>query len=170
MAKKPVHITEPVANPPVTLTPEALKALMDEIAALKAQVQAKPVAQPAKETTSQTEKNIIQCKKLFAKAGYENVVPNVTVKTFNKWVKEDGMRPREGEHSIVVGKTLRLFHISQLRKLTKDEMPAYAAKMAEREAKYANGPTAAKLPPVELVPAAKPAKKKAKAAPIQPTA
>jgi hypothetical protein len=101
---------------------------------------------------------------------YGTVTPHVDVKTFNRWVREDGLRPIEKEHAKRVG-PLRLFHKSQCRPLTAEEAAGFKAKFAERAAadKAKVVPltgTAAKLPPVELVPQAAPAVKKATVSPI----
>jgi hypothetical protein len=169
---KPVPITEPAVNPPVTLTPEAFKTLMDEMASLKAALAAKPAVEPAQPgKIDQSAANAWAAKKAFVKKGYKDAEPNVNILTFNKWVAL-GMRPAEGQHALRVA-NLRLFHKSQCRPLTKAEAGEFAKKFKEaaadkRSAKVVNiSPSAAKLPPVELVPQ-EPAKaaRKAKLVPI----
>jgi len=65
--------------------------------------------------------NEILTVKLFKKAGFQNVVPHVNVKTFNLWMKENpARRPIEGSKSIKVN-NLRLFHVTQTREVTAAE-------------------------------------------------
>ncbi len=76
------------------------------------------------------------CIKAFKKRLGIIVKPKVDVKTFNLWVAE-GVRPKEGEHAVKVA-NLRLFHVSQCRKLTPEEAKAFKAKAAEQAAKRAS--------------------------------
>ena len=73
----------------------------------------------------------------FKKAGYGVVIPRINVKTFRRWVEEDGRRPVEGSKSLKV-KNLRLFHISQTRSLEAEELEAIkeqkSASVARQEA------------------------------------
>ena len=121
---------------PATFTPEALQALIAEatavalakqrdefLAAMKEQQQqaAKAEAKPAATGQSdQSHKNELAAIKAFKKAGFGIVKPHEDVRTFNKWV-EAGLRPMEKSKSIKV-QNLRLFHRSQCRKLTADEI------------------------------------------------
>jgi hypothetical protein len=57
------------------------------------------------------------------KAGFGDVKPHVDVKTFNKWMLDDGLRPVGGSKSIRVAH-LRLFHRSQCRPVTAEEKAA----------------------------------------------
>lgn len=61
----------------------------------------------------------LTCIRSFKKAGFGVVKPHEDVKTFNKWAAE-GLRPKEGTKAVKVG-AFRLFHRSQLRKLTAEE-------------------------------------------------
>jgi hypothetical protein len=56
------------------------------------------------------------------KAGFGTVTPRIDVKTFRLWSKE-GFRPIAGTRSLRVG-SLRLFHRSQVKALTADEVKA----------------------------------------------
>jgi hypothetical protein len=141
MVKRTVPVTEALANPQVTLTPQALQALLDEVkASREALIQAKldndalraEVAEkPAKGDSSA--KNEMACIKAFKKKFNVIVKPKVDVLTFNKWV-DQGLRPKEGEHAVKVA-NLRLFHKSQCRPLTKAEAGDFAKKFREQEAK-----------------------------------
>jgi len=74
----------------------------------------------------QSEKSIrneIAVVKAFKKAGFGDVKPHVDVKTFNKRMLDDGLRPAEGSMSIRVAH-LRLFHRSQCRPVTAEEKAA----------------------------------------------
>ena len=68
----------------------------------------------------------------FKKKGFGIVKPKIDVLTFNKWV-EQGLRPKEGEHSVPVA-NLRLFHRSQCRELTAEEKAGFKTKNDERVA------------------------------------
>ena len=99
--------------------------------------------------------------KAFAAKGITDAIPRINVKTFNKWVAE-GRRPKEGEKSVRV-RQFRLFHLSQTRALTKEEITSLAEK-----------PTSDRLPtvpPVETKAEIKPkvtAAKTAKVTPLKP--
>jgi hypothetical protein len=60
--------------------------------------------------------------------------PHVNILTFNKWA-EKGYRPIEGSKSLKV-KNLRLFHVSQVRKLTADEVKAAKDQSADAVARH----------------------------------
>jgi N-terminal domain of anti-restriction factor ArdC len=116
------------------------------------------------------------CIKAFQKKGYKDVKPRENVLTYNLWVKA-GRKVKEGEHAIRVA-NLRLFHVSQTEPMAAKERTAFLAKLdakaKEREAKASGkvvplGPSAAKLPPVELVPQAAPKKARRAAPTNQPS-
>jgi len=138
-------------SPAVTFSPAALQALIDEVTASRAEMAelkaglieankrkldtiakaAKPA--PVAVATGKTDKsaaNDALCIKLFRKAGFQNVVPHVNVKTFNLWLREDGRRPIEGSKSIKVN-NLRLFHVTQTREITAAEKKANAKQQAD---------------------------------------
>lgn len=159
-----------------TFTPEQLQAYIDQaLAVQRAEFEKSIAAKPATPVKpDQSNKNLLKTIAVFKKAGYGVVVPHQDVKTFNLWVKE-GLRPKEGEKSKPVN-NLRLFHRSQCRPLTKAEGAEFVAKAKEAEAKrqatvVPMGPSASKLPVVELVPQAAPKARKATAVPTdQPSA
>jgi hypothetical protein len=144
--------TKPEAKPTASLSSEALQALLNNVAELKATVakyQAEAVAvtkgmsngkQPSK--SAENEAKTI---KAFAKAGFGKVTPRVDVKTFNLW-KADGLRPKEGTKSLKIN-NLRLFHRSQLRPMTKAELAA------EKEQPAASAKRQTKANVTELHPA-----------------
>jgi hypothetical protein len=102
----------PVANPPVTFTPEQLQAVIAK--AIAEHEAAK--AQRAKTDTS--DKYTALTISAFKRAGFkpEDIKPRTNVLTFNKWL-EKGFRPKEGEKAVAI-KGLRLFHETQVRPLT----------------------------------------------------
>jgi hypothetical protein len=118
-------------NPPVTLTPPALQAVIAEAtrqSALKAEMQAALVAKPSTIINGKSErsiKNEIAVVKAFAKAGFKDAKPHVNIFTFRKWM-ERGYRPVEGSKSLKIS-NLRLFHVSQVRKITSEEKAAMQA-------------------------------------------
>ena len=118
-------------NPPVTLTPAALQAVIAEAtrqSALKAEMQAALVAKPSTIINGKSErsiKNEIAAVKAFAKAGFKDAKPHVNIFTFRKWM-ERGYRPVEGSKSLKIS-NLRLFHVSQVRKITSEEKAAMQA-------------------------------------------
>jgi hypothetical protein len=129
-----------------TLTPQSLKALITEV--MKEHMANPFMAKTKASEGTQIDSQVIRS---FKRAGFADVQPRANVKTFNKWLDE-GRRPKEGEKSIKV-KQFRLFHISQTRPLTKEEISGLAEKQQ-----------AAKAP--ANVTAMKPAKGKGK---VQPT-
>jgi hypothetical protein len=110
-----------IENPPVTMSAEALKALMAEV---RAEALAERNAANKADTAAQMEVATIRA---FKRAGFGEVKPRVDVLTFNKWL-EKGMRPKEGERAVKV-KNLRLFHESQCRPLTKEDRAVLAEKI-----------------------------------------
>ena len=81
------------------------------------------IIEPKGNKTERSLKNEIAVVKAFKKAGFGDVKPHVDVKTFNKWMLDDGLRPAEGSKSIRVAH-LRLFHRSQCRPVTAEEKAA----------------------------------------------
>ena len=79
----------------------------------------KPTKMPVAGKSEKQIKAELACVRSFKKAGFGVVKPHEDVKTFNKWAAE-GFRPKEGTKAVKVG-AFRLFHRSQLRKLTADE-------------------------------------------------
>jgi hypothetical protein len=71
--------------------------------------------------TEKAIKNEIQTVRAFKRIGI-NATPHVDTFTFNIWISK-GMRPKEGSKSVRVN-NLRLFHKSQCRPITKDELKA----------------------------------------------
>lgn len=134
-----VKITEPAANPPVTLTQDALKALMAQV---RAEALAEREATAKGDTAAQMEAATVRA---FKRAGFSEVKPRENVLTYNKWI-EQGRKVKEGEKCTKV-KNLRLFHISQTEPLAAKEK---AKLLAEREARKA-AKTADKLPAVSPV-------------------
>jgi hypothetical protein len=136
-----------IANPPVTMTAEALKQVI-------AQAIAEHDAAKAEQAKSDNSADMDRlCIKGFVRAGYkaETIQPRQNVLTYAKWV-EKGFKVKEGEHATKV-KNLRLFHVSQVEPITKKEQAEYLAKRAAKSAD--------KLPlvsPVEM-PKAQPAPK-----------
>ena len=105
-------------NPPVTLTPAALQAVIAE-----ATRQSAPTIINGK--SERSIKNGIAVVKAFAKAGFKDAKPHVNIFTFRKWM-ERGYRPVEGSKSLKIS-NLRLFHVSQVRKITSEEKAAMQA-------------------------------------------
>jgi hypothetical protein len=137
MASRTPKSDTTTASPAASITPEALKALFDNMAELKATVAryqaeataalAKPAATGKSEVSTLNDAKVL---KVFKKAGFKDVRPRETVLTFNKWV-EQGRRPIEGSKSLACN-NLRLFHLSQTRPLTKDD----TAKMKDQKAAH----------------------------------
>jgi hypothetical protein len=122
MSRKIETPKTPEANPPVTLTPQALQALIEEVTALRAAVaKAETVKLSVAGKTDRAIKNEIQTVRAFKKIGI-NATPHVDTFTFNIWISK-GFRPKEGSKSVRVN-NLRLFHQSQVRKLSKEELAA----------------------------------------------
>jgi hypothetical protein len=103
---------------------EFLQAMADQQAKDKAEANAKVI--PATKISmagkgDQAIKNEIQTVRAFKKLGI-TAKPHVDTFTFNIWVSK-GYRPKEGSKSVRVN-NLRLFHESQVRKLSKEELAA----------------------------------------------
>jgi hypothetical protein len=135
--KTPTNTIEAAANPPVTLTPEALKNLIDEVTALRAAVAnaAKPSAANGK--TDISAKNDLACIRVFKRAGFKDLQPRINILTFPKWI-EHGYRPVEKSKALKVN-NLRLWHVSQVRPLTKDEIKTMKAQPADAEKRQKSG-------------------------------
>jgi hypothetical protein len=105
---------------------ESLAKQRAEFLAAMAEQQQAAKAEPAKMAIAgKTERaiaNEIAAVRAFHRAGFKDAKPHVNILTFNKWA-EKGYRPIEGSKSLKV-KNLRLFHVSQVRKLTADEVKA----------------------------------------------
>jgi hypothetical protein len=100
---------ETPANPPVTLTPEALQAVIaqavaDATAKLRYELAAKPSSANGK--SDRSAQNEILAIKAFKKAGYGIIKPHTDALTYNKWI-EKGFKVKPGEKSVKV-KNLRL--------------------------------------------------------------
>jgi hypothetical protein len=139
---------EAAANPVPTLSPQALQALIEEVTALRSAVaKAEANASVPKVSmagkTEQQIKNEIATVRAFKKLGI-TAKPHVDTFTFNKWVSK-GFRPKEGSKSIKAG-GLRLFHVSQVRKLTADELKAREDQPAAAAAQKAKGKGATVTP------------------------
>jgi hypothetical protein len=123
---KPVEAAKPVANPPVTFDvndPAFQQIVAQAVAARLAAIEAeKPAKVAIAGKSEQSIKNEMQTIKAFKRALGITVTPKVDVLTFNKWI-EKGFRPIEGTKSVRVA-NLRLFHKSQCRPISKDELKA----------------------------------------------
>src|SRR5262249_27009233 len=75
----------------------------------------------------------------FKRAGYGEVTPRVDTKTYNRWISEDSLRPKEGSKSVKV-KMLRLFHRNQCRPLSATHC---SDRQLIQESKYAEETTPA---------------------------
>jgi hypothetical protein len=135
--------TKPVKTRPATFSPEAVaeivgKALAEQraefLAAMAAQQQAeKPATMAIAGKSDQAVKNELATIKAFHKAGFKDAKPHVNILTFNKWV-EKGFRPIEGSKSLRIN-NLRLFHVSQVRKLTAEDKAKAKDQKAAHEAR-----------------------------------
>jgi hypothetical protein len=137
MSRKPTTTEAPKteASPAASISPDALQALFDSMAELKATV-AKYEAEANAVNSAMTDgpklstagksdrqlKNEIQCVRAFSKAGIKDAKPHQNVFSYRRWV-EKGYVPLEGSKAVKVF-NLRLFHVSQVRKLTADEVKA----------------------------------------------
>jgi hypothetical protein len=148
---------------PVTFSPEALAALVNEVTegrkliaklteAATAQIQAanaKPpkAAKPATISiagkTERSIRNEIETVRAFKRAGFGNVTPHVDVLTFNKWMAQ-GLRPVPGSKSLKVG-NLRLFHKSQCQAVTAAEKAANKKQQADAVKRHDKATKTAKV-------------------------
>src|SRR5262245_57325827 len=152
---------QPIANPNVTLTPEALKQV---IAAAIAEHEQAKAEQAKTDTTADMDR---LCIKALVRAGYkaENIQPRQNVRTYNLWLQE-GRRVKAGEASVRV-KTLRLFHIDQTEPMNAVEKKAALAALEEKRAKRTSD-VLPKPSPVAAAPVTAAPNAKGKGAPIQP--
>jgi hypothetical protein len=136
---------KPVAAPPVTfdVNDPALKAMLAQavavaLAAQKAELMAAMPAKPAKMSiagkSEASIKNEIQTVRAFKRIGISDAKPHVNIFTFNKWASQ-GFRPVEGSKSVKVA-NLRLFHVSQVRKLTAEERKTLQQQSADAVARH----------------------------------
>jgi hypothetical protein len=72
--------------------------------------------------TTQQVKNELATVKAFKRLGITDIKPRINVLTFRKWT-EKGMRPLEKSKAVRVA-NLRLWHVSQCRPMTADELKA----------------------------------------------
>jgi hypothetical protein len=138
MATRPTKPTETkpttqAANPPVTfdVNDPAFQAIVAQAVAVRlAAIEAeKPAKMAIAGKSEQSLKNEIQTVRAFKRAGISDAKPHVNVFTFNKWASQ-GFRPKEGSRSVRVA-NLRLFHVSQVRKLTAEERKALQQQSAD---------------------------------------
>jgi hypothetical protein len=136
--KTPTNTIEAAANPVPTLTPEKLAELINEVTALRAAVaKAETTKLSVAGKSEQSIKNEIAAVRAFKRLGI-TAKPNFDTFTFNRWISK-GMRPKEGSKSVRVA-NLRLFHVSQCRKLTADELAAQTEQPKAAEARKGKGP------------------------------
>jgi hypothetical protein len=113
------------ANPPVTfdVNDPAFQAIVAQAVAVRlAAFEAeKPAKLAVAGKSEKAIKNEIQTVRAFKRLGI-NATPHVDTFTFNIWISK-GIRPKEGSKSVRVN-NLRLFHKSQCRPITKDELKA----------------------------------------------
>jgi len=143
---KPAEAAKPSANPPVTFSVEEMNkavaaAVAEALEKQKTKIDAAVTAMNGKSDGSV--KAEIQCVRAFKRAGFGIVRPHEDVRTFNKWAL-DGYRPKEGTKAVKVG-AFRLFHRSQLRKLTAEEKTKLAEDNAAAIARYASRATVVPL-------------------------
>jgi len=134
----------------VSFTPEALEAVIDQAVAMALEANntkhqalfdaalAGKIVQPKGGKTERSTANEIAVIRAFKKAGYGVVTPRINVKTFRRWVEEDGRRPVEGSKSLKV-KNLRLFHISQTRLMEAEERDAIKEQQSAAAARHESG-------------------------------
>src|SRR5262245_39230352 len=120
----------------ISMTHEELQSLIRQGIAEAMQAER---AQLAKEAASrpegksvQSQRNEEQCIIAFRRLGYGDVVPNVDVFTYNRWIAA-GFKVKRGETAVKV-KNLRLFHKSQVEKISPEEVKAI---QEERQASFA---------------------------------
>jgi hypothetical protein len=127
MARSPKTPTNEPTFSPERLQEIIAKAVSEAEARTRAAVleEMKAAKSPNNWATGKSEasiRNEILVVKAFAKAGFGKVVPHQDVMTFSRWMAQ-GFRPVEGSESLKI-RNLRLFHKSQVRKLTADELKA----------------------------------------------
>lgn len=133
MATRPPKSPDTQAGPSATITPDALKAMLDSMNEMRAMVDKykgeaeaaqkamseKPATMTLAGKTTKQVQNEIQVLRAFKKAGFKDAQPRINIMTFNRWIAA-GRRPTEGSKSIKAG-GMRLFHVSQTRELTAEE-------------------------------------------------
>jgi hypothetical protein len=123
-AKPTTPKAEVPANPPVTFSLEAVDKIVAEALAKQAEAMAAAKPAVAKGKSSKSAQNEWKTIRAFKKLGV-TAKPRIDTFTFNIWLSK-GFRPKEGSKSVRVN-NLRLFHISQCRQLTADELQAIKA-------------------------------------------
>jgi hypothetical protein len=128
-ASKPMSKASESALPETTFSPELLSKILNELTETKKQLTGLMAERQAKPSVSTgdkinlSDKNDKDCIRIFKKAGFkEPLTPRVNILTFRKWV-ENGYRPVEKSKALKVN-NLRLWHVSQVRPLTKAEIKA----------------------------------------------
>jgi hypothetical protein len=127
--------TTNAASPPVTFSPEELQrviaqataaAVAEATASLKVEMQAALAAKPSVAgKPDRSAENLAATIRAFKRLGIKDIQPHVNVLTFKKWT-EAGYRPKEGSKAVKVA-NLRLWHVSQVRALTKEEIKTMKA-------------------------------------------
>jgi hypothetical protein len=150
----PAKAETAVAAPPVTFTPEALQAVIaqataqavaEATASLKAEMQAALAAKsPANNgKPDRSAENEQATVRTFKRLGIKDIQPHINVLTFRKWT-EAGYRPKEGSKAVKVA-NLRLWHVSQVRPLSKEEIEAMKAQTTAADQRQ---PKSAKVVPI----------------------
>lgn len=147
---KPTTKAEIPASPPVTFSLEKMqeivaaavaKATAETKAAVLAEMKAaKTPTEWANGKSEISAKNDLAVLRACKKAGFKDVQPRVNVLTFRKWV-EKGYRPKEGSSALKIN-NLRLWHVSQVRPMSKDEIAAMKVQSEasdQRRSKAAKG-------------------------------
>ncbi len=125
-----INRTKPAASKPAVqaATPPVTFNLQDPVfqqilaQAVEARLAAMQAEKPQKLIAGKSETQIkleLATIKAFRKLGITDVKPRENVLTFNRWVAA-GFRPVEGSKAVKVA-NLRLFHASQVRKLTSED-------------------------------------------------
>jgi hypothetical protein len=131
------------------LNDPTLKAIMAEAVAtalaaqraelLQAMAEQQRAAKPAtNDKPSKSAENLQATIRAFKRLGIKDIQPHINVLTFRKWT-EKGYRPLEKSKAVRVG-GLRLWHQSQVRPLSKEEIGAMKAQSeaADKRQKSAN--------------------------------
>jgi hypothetical protein len=141
---RPTKTPELPANPQPTFNVDdpvfqqiVAQAVAVRLAAIEAE---KPAKMSIAGKSEQSIKNEIQTVRAFKRAGISDAKPHVNVFTFNKWASQ-GFRPKEGSKSVRVA-NLRLFHVSQVRKLTAEERAAMTEQSAAAVKRHEKSGTA----------------------------
>jgi hypothetical protein len=138
--------TTQAASPPVTFDvndPAFQQIVAQAVAARLAAIEAeKPATMSVTGKTQKQVQNELQAVRAFKKLGI-TAKPHIDTFTFNIWVSK-GYRPKEGSKSVRVN-NLRLFHESQVRKLTAQDQKALKEQKSASEARKAKS---AKVVPI----------------------